>query len=257
MNVDILLECEDNFTACFSEIFEDNNVIRFRDDQIKDMYDHNYTIIKEDKDYDKLSSIIQEEIDICKGEGKNYCVVRLNSSINVKELKNSDLIPEIVNYGLYYTEDVENFCVPGNLNCEIHKVDNKQRVKDRYYVEEISYHSSYGNDFSKRKAERNAAVYLAPNGVDSYVCYVYGNPIGKADLFIHKGVAMIEDFDIIPEFQRKGYGTAIINHLITLAVKNGIHSVFMVTDMDDTAKEMYVKLGFKYAPGRRELFYKI
>ena len=137
------------------------------------------------------------------------------------------------------------------------RIDSAERALDRYRIEHTGYQDKYGADFCLRKSERNAAVYLASGGADSYVCYADGRPVGKADLFVSGGAAMIEDFDVIPEYQRKGYGTAILRHLANMAFRRGVKTVFLVTDMDDTAKDMYSKLGFTYMPGHTQLFYAL
>ena len=68
---------------------------------------------------------------------------------------------------------------------------------------------------------------------------------------------MIEDFDVIPEVQRKGYGTALLRYMSELAFRGRVETVLLVTDMDDTAKDMYIKLGFTYVPGYIQVFYHL
>jgi spore maturation protein CgeE len=63
-------------------------------------------------------------------------------------------------------------------------------------------------------------------------------------LFTHKGIAKIEDFSVIPMHQRKGYGTTILKALLDAAIKEDSHTIYLVTDEDDTAKEMYKRIGF-------------
>ncbi len=41
-----IIECELEYTKYFSKFCENENIIRFRDNQLNDMYDHNYTYIK-------------------------------------------------------------------------------------------------------------------------------------------------------------------------------------------------------------------
>jgi len=41
-----IVECEFQYTKCFSEFYENEDIIRFRDNQLSDMYYHNYTYLK-------------------------------------------------------------------------------------------------------------------------------------------------------------------------------------------------------------------
>ena len=257
MDLESLHQCMNGFTACFSEVFEDDTLIRFRDKNIEDMYDHNYTVIKRGQTDAKLHSIIREEIKQCVSEGKEYCQLRVDNSIDAQSLVVFGLTPEITRYGLYYMDDLRSFHGHGNTNCEIHRVDSDTRARDRGNIELTGYQNSFGKDFCIRKAERNAIIYLAQGGVDSYICYVDAQPVGKADLFVCGTTAMIEDFDVKPEVQRKGYGTALLRYMAELAFMGGAKTVLLVTDMDDTAKDMYTKLGFIYVPGHTQLFYNI
>lgn len=257
MDLESLHRCVNSFTACFSEVFQDETLIRFRDNTIGDMYDHNYTVIKKGHDAAKLHSIIQEEIKRCISEGKDYCQIRVDSNMDAESLVVFGLMPEITCYGLYCMDDFRNFRGHGNTNCKIYRVDSSTRACDRGNIELTGYQNSFGKDFCIRKATRNAIVYLAEGGVDSYICYADAHPVGKADLFVCGNTAMIEDFDVIPEVQRKGYGTALLRYMSELAFRGRVETVLLVTDMDDTAKDMYIKLGFTYVPGYIQVFYHL
>jgi len=56
------------------------------------------------------------------------------------------------------------------------------------------------------------------------------------------GIAKIENFAINPAYQRKGYGTTILKLLIDIAIKENCHTIYLVTDENYTAKEMYKKM---------------
>lgn len=114
-----------------------------------------------------------------------------------------------------------------------------------------------GKDFCTRRAYRRGKVYTSNTGVNAYVCYEGQDVIGNCDLFIYDGVAKIEDFSVIPKYQRKGYGTSILKHLIDIALNENCHTVYLVTDEDDTPKEMYKKLGFNKVAERTDLMFRL
>lgn len=116
---------------------------------------------------------------------------------------------------------------------------------------------SLGKDFCTRRSYRRGKVYVSDKEVNSYICYHNGNIIGNCDLFIDNGVAKIEDFAVIPKYQRNGYGTTILKSLIDIAIKENCHLIYIVTDEEDTAKEMYQKNGFNKIGGRIDLFFKL
>ena len=58
-------------------------------------------------------------------------------------------------------------------------------------------------------------------------------------------MAKIEDFSVNPNYQRRGIGTTLLKALVEIAQEQGINAVYLNADEDDTAKEMYTKLGFK------------
>ena len=250
---DNLLRCVDAFTACFSQTDADETLTRYRDDRIQDMYDHNLSILHGEIGDAALAGLITAEMSLCKSEGKDYCQVRHDGDgapvIN-------GFIPEVSHYGLYHRACDVPLAAAGNTGCEIVRAETMRHIDGRCSVELAGYADAYGADFCRRKNARNAEVYLAPGGVDTYVCYTGGRAVGKADLFLHGSVAMIEDFDMIVDCQRKGYGTAILRALMEAAAAHGAKTALLVADMGDTAKEMYEKLGFAHLPGRTGLLYK-
>lgn len=256
MDTKRVLRCEDGFTASFCVVTEEKDIVRFTDDAIPDMYDHNYGIITATDAQEALRAIARE-IARHKAEGKDFCELRVGSGVNIDRLTGLMPTPEITRYGLFISEKPASLRLRERPGAEVLRVDSMARVDDRAAIELDSYGEGYGRDFCIRKNRRNAEVYIPEGLVDSYICYDEGQAVGKADLFIQDGVAMIEDFDVVSSCRRMGYGTTILRRLVDIAVEQGADTIFMVTDMADTAKEMYEKLGFAYAPGRIQLFFKL
>ncbi len=66
----------------------------------------------------------------------------------------------------------------------------------------------------------------------------------EANLFIKDGISKIEDFDILEEYQRQGYGTSVLRRLLEESGSSNMDFAYLTTDNADTAKEMYKKCGF-------------
>jgi spore maturation protein CgeE len=252
-----IVECELEYTKCFSEDYENNNVIRFRDDQLRDMYDHNYTYIKETQNDSEFKRIIEDEV-LLRLSGKHkFCNIVLNSVASNPLLSTLGFKPELSTIG-YYAFDVSQLPVlPALPGCSIKKVKSQEDIQDILYCDLQHDEEILGYDFCIRRAYRRGKVYVSDQGVDSYICYHNGDVIGNCDLFIHRGIAKIEDFAVIPSYQRKGYGTTIIKELIRIAIESDAHTVYLLTDEDDTAKEMYRKIGFKKIGERTDLFFEL
>lgn len=252
-----VIECELEYTKCFSEFSENEYMIRFYDNQLNDMYYHNYTYIKNTKTETDLKSIIEDEIFLRLSNEADFCNIVLNPNISSCKLCNFAIKPDISTNG-YYSFNISEFSQMDELSgCEIKKVSNQEMIEDILYCDLQHDEETLGKEFCRRRSYRRGKVYTSDKGVNSYVCYHNGDIIGNCDLFMYKGVAKIEDFAVISRHQRKGYGTTILKELIRIAIKEDCHTIYLVADEDDTAKEMYYKIGFNKIGESTDLFFKL
>lgn len=252
-----IIECEFEYSKCFSEFYENENIIRYRDNQLEDMHDHNFTFIKKTMSEIELERIIQDEISLRLSEKSKFCTIILNSIVNSSLQSILEYKPEISIDG-YYSFDISQFSRLKALSgCIVKKVNNQEMVNDILFCD-LQYEGEKRDiDFCTRRCYRRGKVYVSDKGVNSYVCYHNGEIIGNCDLFMDKGVAKIEDFAVRPTYQRKGYGTTILKFLIDIAIRENSHTIYLVTGEDDTAKEMYQKNGFNKIGERTYLFFKL
>ena len=101
-----------------------------------------------------------------------------------------------------------------------------------------------GEDFCRRRAVRKGGVHENNKNIDNYLLYHNNKLIATCELFIKNKVAKIEDFGVLEKYQRIGYGTTLLKHVVCKALGNGVETIFLDTDEEETAKEMYIKLGF-------------
>lgn len=254
---DGIIECEIEYSKCFSEFYDSDEIIRFRDNQLADMHYHNYTFVKSGINEARLRRIIEEEIALRLFEKANYCTFILNCETRNSMLYMLRASPEISRNG-YYLFDISKFSFLNTLSgCTIEKVVNKGMIEDVLYCNLQFDEVLLGKDFCKRRCYRRAKEYLSNKEINSYVCYHNGKIIGNCDLFIHNGVAKIEDFVVLPTYQRKGYGSSILKELIGIAINENCHTIYLVADEYDTAKEMYLKSGFNKIGERVDLFFDL
>jgi len=250
-------KCEIEYTKSFSRSYENEDIIRFWDNELKDMYYHNYTYINRPMDETELKNIIEDEIELRLLEESKFCNILLRPTVDVSLLSILGYNPERSKNG-YYSFDISQFSkLKEVIGCTIKKVSSEEMIEDILFCDLQHDEESLGKDFCTRRSYRRGKVYVSDKGVNAYICYHNGNIIGNCDLFIDNGVAKIEDFAVIPKYQRNGYGTTILKALIDIAIKENCHLIYLVTDEDDTAKGMYQKNGFNKIGERTDLFFNI
>jgi spore maturation protein CgeE len=252
-----ILDCEIEYTKCFSEFSENDSVIRLHDEQLKDMYCHNYTCMKKSFSENELIRVIKDGISLALSENKGFCNIYLYSGVTSLLLSSLKYKPRISVKG-FYSFDISNFSKLKSLpSCTIKQVTTQQMVEDILYSDLQHDEETLGKDFCTRRCYRRGKVYVSDKGVNSYICYDNNAVMGTCDLFIDNGIAKIEDFSVVPKYQRQGYGTTILRFLIDLALNENCHTIYLVTDEDDTAKEMYQKIGFSKIGERTDLFFRL
>lgn len=257
MDIDSILLFEDQYAKCFCSVFENEKVIRFRDHLIPDMYDHNYTRIKQVSDLGEVKLLIEQEIEFSISEGSQFCNIHFNGNVELPFVHELKVKPKETSYAIFATDNPSELRLRKRNDCEVEKISNTKMIEERLALELSEYGDHDGEDFCIRKAERTAQVYLSPGHIDAYLCRMAGIVVGKCDLFVEDGIAKIEDFDVSSAYQRKGFGTTIIHKLVSDAVKTGARTIYLVTDIDDTAKDMYAKLGFKEVAYKKQLFFEL
>lgn len=246
---------EIEYLKSFSEYYEDSLIMRFRDRMIEDMYSHNLTYIKHDIKAFKFQNIIQNEIIQSIKLGKNFLNVQFDFPYRTSMLDKSEKQPsEITSYDYYLfsIEQLSKLKVRNDLN--IRKLDDSI-LKQALKLDLDANGEDMGIDFIKRRFERRSKVYLQSGMVDNYICFHGNEAVGHCDLFINDTIAKIEDFDVAPDKQRKGYGTVILKEMIRTSISNGADTIYLITDHDDTAKDMYEKCGFSKVSTKTKMLY--
>ncbi len=251
-------DTEIEYVKNFSRSSEDNEIIRFWDDNLPDMYTHNFILIKNKFEIDHIKNIILNELEGRKKEGFNFLRVEFNFPIDNDNFEDFKIMPEITKYDYMYIDPEMGAGLTGNQECIIRKAVSETVLKDGIEVDILANEANTGKDFAEKRIYRKSKSYQKSSiNLDLYVCYNNGIPVGNCELLLYKNIAKIEDFDILENYQRRGFGTAVIKHLLKEAAEQKIDIVYLITDSDDTAKEMYKKCGFKKAGEKTELFFDI
>lgn len=254
-----LTKCEWDYVRCFSSCAKEPDAVRFRDPLLPEMYDHNYTHLGTGASGGALSERIRREIGICRSQGMGFCHIMLDGAVDSSQFSQIPILAKETRYG-YYTRSLAGWGNPkpgGAVDCSVKKAEGAEAAGEILLLELEQDGVAPGNAFYSKRAARRALAYLSEGGVDSFLCYSGIQAVGRCDLFINDALAKIEDFMVLPDRQRRGYGTALLNSVMEAAAAGGAREAYLVTDEDDTPKEMYLKYGFRKAGEKTGLLFML
>ena len=96
-----ILDCEIEYSMCFSTITETQGLWRFRDDLLLDMYYHNFTLISKSNSDDELYRTIEDEIKIRRTENMGFCNIVSLVPVSDSLLRGFEITPQITVNGFY------------------------------------------------------------------------------------------------------------------------------------------------------------
>lgn len=243
------------YLSCFSTYTEDRTAVRFRDEQLPDMYMHNLTQLKKHMDADALLSFIASELEEARQSGKTFLHIMLDEMIDEKTLEKIHSGPQITYY-LFMTAPVDHYRkIPLNPRAVVKPADDDQTYDDGRLVDLESNAPATGEDFAKRKSSRKANAFRQHPNLSLYVCYAKDKPVGKCEMLVDREMAKMEDFDVLEQYRGQGYGSAIMRRMMEDAMNAGARTFYLMTESDNTAREMYEKYGFTTRGYRTSLLF--
>jgi len=82
-------------------------------------------------------------------------------------------------------------------------------------------------------------------GMQTYVAYLNGTPVGTVSVWPRGGFAWIDDVATRPEFRMRGVGRTMIFEACKRAIEARCEWVVLISDLFDTPQAMYKTLGFE------------
>ena len=73
--------------------------------------------------------------------------------------------------------------------------------------------------------------------------YKNNNPIASITLSIHDNIARIDDVGTLPEYQKQGYATQLMQFILIQAIKMNVKYCFL--ESSTSGLSVYENLGFK------------
>ncbi|MEN8905983.1 MAG: GNAT family N-acetyltransferase [Clostridiales bacterium] len=255
--INLLHDTEIEYVKCFSQCIETENLLHFQDNNLPDMYAHNFVLLKNIMSTKEISTIISTKIQQSIDEKKDFLQFEANYPINSKALENLSVFPDITRFIFMSISPNKYLSLKQKFDCTIEEALSQRVYDDGIEVDILANSHAMGENFAKKRIARKVQAYRSKNNLKFYVCYHKNTPVGNCEFFISNGIIKIEDFDILEEHQRKGFGTTVFRYLLQLSERQGVETAYVVTDSEDTAKDMYKKCGFTIVGEKTTLFFKL
>lgn len=246
--IDIIINTEEEYLKNFCTIEKFDDFTRYKDDDLKDMYDYNCILINKSVNPRHVYEIIENEKKHRKAIGSDFCRIFTEDKPCFEDFDKSYRDIEIEHNGYYVYKAMVKPDWKSLNNCKINKVDNSDAAQD--FIDKSVVDNDPGNhgynDFCLKRAKHHVDVYMdEKKPLNCYLCYYDNIPAGHCELMIKDGIAKIEDFMVLDKYQRRGIGRTIMNYLLNKALDAGVELIYLVADEDDTPKEMYINMGFE------------
>ena len=226
---------KEEFTTLFSKRYPSNVAERYFDDELKDMYDHNFSFLEEEINDEILNTLLR-----IKDERKET-FIKIESTRKQNKLleKGFEQEEELT----LVKEDYKNFNIP-LIDFVTYKrySENNEILKDVIRLEQEYYGESYGVDFCERRWKRyaNRVDQNDNSGLDIWVIYDKDIAVGYCYSFFNNGVVAMDGLLVIKEYRNR----YIASNLIKKIASFYDCPIYLHADDDDTPKEIYYKLGF-------------
>jgi len=252
-----IIETEIAYSRCFCENTETEIYYKFKDDKLEEMYCHNYLFMKKEVSSGELRNLIEEEIKSRKLQKKTFFQIDIHFEPDKKMLSQLAIAPQVTLMEYYVVQAGELKRQMRRQDCEIVKMETEQQIEQAEEFEIAVGEKYMGVDFSRERFKRRMDIYMEPEKVEHYLCYIEKEIVGHADFFNYDKLVKIEDFEIESAYQRQGIGSAMIHRFMELMIERKGQWLYVATEIEDTAKEMYQKCGLTPCGKRYSLFFDL
>ena len=207
-----------------SKYIETKDYIKYYDDYQFDKYYHNFYKLN---NLDKINEIIKKNIN------KPFLCFEYDKDFNIEGFMEKDV-------NIVMAAFIKSLNIKTNNNGIINIVDknNIEEVSKFLYEDSLEY----GEEYSKKNTKR-MIDFILDNNSYGFIIKEDNKIIGFINAYIENDICDLEDFFILDEYQRKGYGSNLFKYALDFCKNKGCNIVTLVADDLDTPKEMYKKWG--------------
>ena len=226
-NIDIN---EEQFNLLFCKKIVKPNYTFYYDEELLDMYDHNYFEV------DSLSNNLLDKI-INVSKERNYKHIKIISN-NKLNILNNEFEEEIILTLL--KNDYSLFNIPKIIDVTYKQIKKDDIYSDLLNFEVTNYGETYGKDFTTRKMKRYLNKAKEDNGLNFFGVYIKNEIIASCYAFYFNNIVGIDGLFVKPNFRNKYVASNLIKEIASFYSS----PVFLHASKDETAKEVYYKLEF-------------
>ncbi len=232
-----IIEMEIKYASMFSEIIKTKYGNITEDDRQTDKYYHNYMhVLNRQLLIDDVSNYLSRQFE------KRFANYRIEYQIPLSKLKH--ILPYSVQMNGYFAQMIDKLVIPVKREIMVRKVREDQA--DRFFEFLFEENKEYGIPYALGNVTRQREVLFQTPNYSYYEVIEDDQVIGHVNVFIDGSDAKIDDFVINDSHQKKGYGSALMAHVIQELKTLQIKRVYLVCDMMDTPKDMYHAWGFEH-----------
>ncbi len=240
MLIEEIIKVENRYSQLFSELKITEMGLRFTDKNILDMHCHNFIRV-EKENIKHIVEIVETEMMFRKENGQSTIQVEFfdtDLSAEYDSLGDINTTTQIV----MYAKKEDLVFKERNINASIHIAESDSDFEKGKNIDILN---SDDVDFPTRRYERKIEKYKNPDsGINNVICYKDDELMGNCDFFISGKFGKIEDFDVVEKYQRKGFGSGIIKEIYDYGTNDGVEIFFLQVESDNSALDMYKKIGF-------------
>ncbi len=144
----------------------------------------------------------------------------------------------------YYWANINDLVIPMKQTPTIQRIDPSVEEEFKHYL--YLENREYGEQFAKNNSIRQWNVLMKEQSYTYFYALHEGHMAGSINVTWTQTEAKIDDFTVLEHMRNKGFGSALMAHAITFLKRQGVTRVYLVTDLDDTPRQMYEKWGFEY-----------
>ncbi len=137
--------------------------------------------------------------------------------------------------------DLDNFCAKSDSPLEFRQVETLSDLRD--FAKIAAFVGENGELFDKYYSQIPPILYRPGNSLEMHVGYLDKVPVTIGMVLLHAGAGGIYYLATLPEKRRKGYGGAMVEHLLQRSKDAGYHLAILQATVEGL--RLYEDLGFR------------
>ena len=245
MSIPTIFACEAAYLSCFTTKTVEAQFDRLTDDALPDMYAHNLIRLHAGLSESDWHAIVAAELAARAGTShcRIYAYEAPPASLRTQYGDHMELSEDLF---FRWAGDCSGWTSRPDVTLRRYAPDMEV---DYLTLEDETHPNPTTPNFALRRARRFLAGIQANSSQFShYLAYLDGKPVGQIHLFQEGQTVKLENFVVRSDRQRQGIGTAMMKFMLGEAARRNCALTYLVAAEEDTAKDMYLRMGFERLP---------